>query len=213
MGVTRVEVALRRIAAELDGRGRRWALVGGLAVSARAEPRTTRDVDVAVEVSDDDDAEALVHSLQAAGLQLVAAIEQLATSRLATVRLRPSSDPSPRGAVIDLLLASSGLEPEIVARADRLEIVPGLVVPVARTGDLIAMKVLSRDDRRRPRDAEDLRGLLEHASATEIQLARSSLKVVTTRGFHRGKDLEQELDRALQELGADRDGATANAPD
>ncbi len=39
-----IETALRRIAEDLRGTGRSWALIGGLAVSARAEPRTTRDV-------------------------------------------------------------------------------------------------------------------------------------------------------------------------
>ena len=37
----------------------RLALVGGLAVSARAEPRFTRDVDLAVAVVSDDEAERL----------------------------------------------------------------------------------------------------------------------------------------------------------
>jgi hypothetical protein len=32
-----------------------------------------------------------------------------------------------------------------------LDIVPGLLIPLARTGHLLAMKVLSRDDRHRPR--------------------------------------------------------------
>jgi hypothetical protein len=52
-----VEQALRRITADLASRGQGWALVGGFAVSARAEPRFTRDVDVAVAVPDDGAAE------------------------------------------------------------------------------------------------------------------------------------------------------------
>lgn len=51
--MNRVEAALRRVASDLDARGVRWALVGGFAVSARTEPRFTRDVDVAVLVEDD----------------------------------------------------------------------------------------------------------------------------------------------------------------
>jgi hypothetical protein len=43
-----LEAALRRMAADLERYGRRWALVGGFAVSARAEPRFTRDIDAAV---------------------------------------------------------------------------------------------------------------------------------------------------------------------
>lgn len=49
--------ALRAIARDLDREGARWALVGGLAVSARTEPRFTRDLDVAVAVPDDGAAE------------------------------------------------------------------------------------------------------------------------------------------------------------
>jgi len=41
-----LEAALRRVADDLDKSGRLWALVGGFAVSARVEPRFTRDVDM-----------------------------------------------------------------------------------------------------------------------------------------------------------------------
>lgn len=43
---------------------------------------------------------------------------------------------------MDLLFASSGIEHEIVAAADPLEVLPDLTVPVARTGHLIALKPL-----------------------------------------------------------------------
>ena len=59
-----VEAALRQIATDLNSRHQRWALVGGFAVSVRAEPRFTRDV--AVAVPDDNAAEGLVHSSGAA---------------------------------------------------------------------------------------------------------------------------------------------------
>ena len=68
--MNRLEAALRGIATELDRRGRSWALVGGLAVSARAEPRFTRDIDLALAVADDADAETLVHALVAHGYPL-----------------------------------------------------------------------------------------------------------------------------------------------
>lgn len=57
-----IEAALHQIAADLNSRRQQWALVDGFAVSARAEPRCTRDVDVAVAVPDDSTAEGLVHS-------------------------------------------------------------------------------------------------------------------------------------------------------
>jgi hypothetical protein len=46
--------------------------------------------------------------------------------------------------VLDLLFASSGLEREVCEAAERLEIVPGVAVPVARAGHLVGMKLLSR---------------------------------------------------------------------
>jgi hypothetical protein len=58
MGELAPELALRGICAELTERGRNFALVGGLAVSIRAEVRFTRDVDIAVSVENDEDAEA-----------------------------------------------------------------------------------------------------------------------------------------------------------
>lgn len=82
-----LEAALRRIAADLERYGRRWALVGGFAVSARAEPRFTRDIDAAVIVDDDSDGEGLVRLLLADRYQVLASVEQEETGRLATVRL------------------------------------------------------------------------------------------------------------------------------
>ena len=74
--MTELERSLRQVALDLETLDRRFAVVGGLAVSIRAEPRLTRDVDV--------------------------------------------------------------------------EVLPGLVLPVATIGHLIVMKLLARDDRRRP---------------------------------------------------------------
>ena len=71
-----LEAALWRIATDLDLHHRRWALVGGFAVSARAEPRFTRDIDAAVMVDNDADSEELVRSLLASRYRLLASIEQ-----------------------------------------------------------------------------------------------------------------------------------------
>lgn len=55
--VTSVEQQLRQAASDLGKIGARFAVVGGLAVSARAEPRMTRDADFAVAVVSDHEAE------------------------------------------------------------------------------------------------------------------------------------------------------------
>jgi predicted nucleotidyltransferase len=168
-------------------------------VSARTEPRFTRGADLAVPVEDDADAERLVESLQQRGWAIAAAIEQEAAGRLAAVRLAPYGEAA-HGVVIDLLFASSGIEPEVVQAAETVEVLPGLVVPIARLGHLIALKVLARDDRTRPQDAADLARLLSVADSASLALARDALALVRARGFHRGRDLAGDLDGALRQF-------------
>jgi hypothetical protein len=152
--VNRLARSLATAAAALSGRP--FALIGGIAVSARSEPRFTRDLDLAVAVPDDPSAEVTVRTMLGHGFRTAALIEQDAVERLATVRLI-APDEHGSGVVVDLLFASSGIEPEIVAAAESLEAFAGVVVPVARTGHLIALKVLSRNDATRPQDAVDCR--------------------------------------------------------
>ena len=169
-------------------------------MSARTEPRLTRDADLAVLVADDRDAESLVRDLSARGWRVVTAIEQNAAGRLATVRLTLAGE-DVRGAVTDLLFASSGIEPEIVQAADTIEIVSGFTAPVARLAHLIALKVLARDDRTRPQDRVDLAALLQRADSAALQEARQALTLVAQRGFARGRALLPALETAIAELG------------
>jgi len=189
-----VERALRRIFAQLGDAGVPCALIGGLAVSARAEPRTTRDVDVAISTEGDNAAEQLVFHLQSRGYVVGMLLEQENTGRISTVRLTRESE---RAVYIDLLFASSGIEPEIVAAAEQLVVLEDVTVPVATRAHLIAMKVLARDDRNRPQDFDDLRALLAEASADELNSARAALELVEARGFNRGRALDAELARAI----------------
>jgi hypothetical protein len=185
--LNRLEAALRAASAVLKTQP--WALVGGLAVSARTEPRFTRDVDLAVAV-------AVVRSFLDAGYAVSATLEQEVVGRLAAVRLGAPGEPS-SGVVVDLLFASSGIEPEVVAAAEPLEVLPGLVVPVARTGDLIALKLLSRDARR-PQDAADLAALTAGVDAAERARAHESAARIMARGFARGRDLAADLDQLFE---------------
>lgn len=191
--MTSLEVALRLAAEALGALRLPWAVVGGLAVSARAEPRTTRDVDLAVAVSGDAEAEAVLFRLQGFGFSVVTVVEQTATGRLATARLR-SSDRKIRGIFVDLLFASSGIESEVAGTAEEMEIVPGLSVPVARTGYLLALKALARDDRERPQDLDDLRALLCEATPEDLDVARTAARMIEERGFGRGRNLAAELE-------------------
>lgn len=187
-----LESVIRQIAADLTDAGVPFALVGGLAVSARTEPRFTRDADLAVALASDEEAEALIRDLTSRDYRVHATVEQTAIGRLATVRLsRAGEDKLP---VIDLLFASSGIEAEIVADAERIELLPGLMIGVAQVGHLIALKMLARDDVNRPLDRADLRALLQVATDTELVRARDALSLITSRGYQGGRSLLSEFD-------------------
>lgn len=177
-----------------------FAVIGGLAVSARSEPRFTRDIDFAVLVKSDLDAERLINFLLRSGYEVKAALEHTPTSRLATVRLFRSEDPR---VLVDLLFSSCGIEPEVVSGAQPFAIF-GEEIKVATVGHLIAMKLFSHDDLRRPQDLVDLSQLLLVATERDLQVASESLSLIEARGFHQGRELQRELE-ALIELHRERD--------
>jgi hypothetical protein len=125
------------------------------------------------------------------GYRMLASLEQDDTGRLATVRL--ASPLSGDEVVVDLLFASSGIEPEIAKAAETMEAVPGLRLPIATVGHLIALKLLARDDQERPQDQADLRELKAVATAVDYQDALVAVGLISARGFDRGRDLTSAL--------------------
>ena len=193
---TALEASLRLLASDLDALQARWAIIGGFAVSARAEPRFTRDVDVCVLVDGDEQAEELASGLTRRGYEVVAIGEHEQADRLATLRLVA---PFRSGVLVDLLFASSGLESEIVESAQVLEILPNLLVPAARTPHLVVLKLLARDDATRPQDAMDLRALRKALDASEAAEVRRLAALVVERGFNRDRHLPGLADAYLSE--------------
>ena len=167
--------------------GRSGCLIGGLAVSVRTDPRFTRDVDLAVAVADDASAEDLARCLVSDGLRLDAIVEQEAVGRLAMVRLSDMT-----GTSIDILVASSGIEKEIVQDSETLEVLPDLTLPVARVGHLIALKLLSISPSRET-DAADLRALAAIADESEWARAAKAVMMIDDRGYGRGRNLVADL--------------------
>jgi hypothetical protein len=194
--MTSLEAALRAIGAHLGDADVRYALVGGLAVSVRTEPRFTRDADLAVAVEDDEEAERVIQRLRGRGYEIEAVFEQDAVARLATVRLTRADECV--GPVVDLLFASSGIESEVVMDAEPIELLPALTMPVAQTGHLIALKVLSREDVARPQDLIDLRALLRVATPVDLIRAREAVTLIASRGYHRGRDVVGEMNELLE---------------
>jgi hypothetical protein len=154
--------------------------------------RFTRDVDLAVVVANDSEADALVLELQGKGYRPVALVEHDTQHRLATARIL-----SKQGVKIDLLFASSGIEHEIVDRSTIVRLSAVGDVPVARAEELLAMKVLSMTAQRL-QDQLDARHLLQYNPTLDLAVTRSNLGLIHARGFGRGQELQQKLDALRQ---------------
>jgi predicted nucleotidyltransferase len=194
--VNRIERAAEHVRL-LESLGHRCALVGGLAVATRARDRFTKDIDFAVSVDSDATAEQVVYQLRLSGLGLSDTFDQEATGRLATARF---IDPvtSTREPTLDILFASSGIEPEIVADATLVPIVPNVALPVATIPHLVATKVLA-ENAVRTHDREDLRALLRVASDEQVERARELVLLIDERGFGRDKNLPALLDTFVRQ--------------
>jgi predicted nucleotidyltransferase len=192
--VDRLSKALIRLDADLRALGLRWALVGGMAVSFRAKPRTTQDLDVVIAVSGDREAERIALSLKMRGYRDYSRqpwVEREEDGRLMTVRLLAPGEEGEDGLLIDLLFASSGIEPEVVAAAELIEVIPGVSVPIAKSEHLLALKVLAG----RPKDLEDIRVLFKTVAIADLHLTRVLLELIESRGFNRGRELLVELEK------------------
>ena len=183
-------------ASAFDALDIQYALIGGIAVSTRTEPRFTQDLDWVVAVQDDAAAERVVHGLTTRGYVIDTVVENEARNRMSTVRMEVPTG----GWLVDLLFASSGIEPEIVAAAEPIEAFAGFALPVARTGHLIALKLLARGELR-PLDTADIQALIAVADDDEIALARTAVELIEARGYDRGRDLRSDLASLLAPSG------------
>jgi hypothetical protein len=64
---------------------------------------------------------------------------------------------------------------------------------VATVGHLIALKLLARDDERRPQDLADLLALRAVAGVDDLATALEAVRLIEERGYHRGRDLQRAL--------------------
>lgn len=199
--LTRLQKAVIRLDADLRVLRLRWALVGGFAVMLRAESRSTRDLDIVLATPGDRETDEAVLGLRSRGYRdhptkpmLLRKDGRLFGIRLVSPLL--DDDDEEEETVVDLLLGCSGVEAEIIAAAELLEVLPNIFIPVARREHLVALKVLAG----RPQDLEDVRELLRESDVAELQRARQTLQLIEERGFNEGKDLLVELGKLMESL-------------
>jgi predicted nucleotidyltransferase len=156
------------------------------------EPRTTKDIDVAISVSGEEQVNSLKDFLLARGY----------TSPQLLMHVRPTIRMGWRVFIpsfhetcvpLDILVLACGIEREIVAHASTIEILPGLSLPVASLAHLIAMKVLSQNSSDRLQDRVDLFALLKSATTSDRIIIESALAKMSKLEIANGRDLVAEL--------------------
>jgi hypothetical protein len=189
-----IEQVAKEIVHWLEAKRIGYALIGGLAVSFRTIERLTKDIDLVIGVRNDQEAEACVRQLAGLGYQVQTLLEQTKHGRIATVRLIKI----PRGNIfVDLLFSSSGIETEIIAGAEPIEVFRKLPMMVATLSGLLALKVLAADSDTRPQDIIDIKNLLVESSSEDLEEAVRLLNLIHERGYNRGKDLLADLSLLL----------------
>ena len=189
-------VALAAALRELADAGLPFALVGGLAMGVRADPRVTRDIDFALPASDDDQAEAQVFALQQRGF-IVDSVFVRKGGRISTVRTRHRSAPE---ILIDFLLSNALIEDVIVAEATSATIARDIRCPVAQPWHLLAMKVYAN----RKKDQPDLHELIERADRRTLARTKAALEMMRARGVAPARDLIAELGRHVRAVRSSR---------
>jgi hypothetical protein len=170
-----------------------WTLVGGLAISMRCAPRFTYDLDLIVLASSDQEAESIAFKLMQKGATVDCTVEQQYTQRLSLIRFQFAPHFKEK-IELDFLFASSGIEAEIIARSETLEIFSNLHIPVASISDLIALKLLSVSPERM-KDLVDLQSLKQIATPVDLDQAKQACVLITQRGYHRELDLVDRFER------------------
>ncbi len=146
-----------------------WYVFGAQAAIIWGRPRLTADVDVTVRLDPDDPAR-LVAALAANGfgLRVDASGDFVRRTRVLPFVHEATDLP------VDIVLAGPGLEELFLSRAVPVRLA-GVTVPVISPEDLIATKILAG----RPKDLEDIRGILEERLETlDLDVIRSTLQLL-----------------------------------
>jgi hypothetical protein len=149
----------------LENQGLRYLVIGGLAVVAIGEPRTTADADAIVFVTPPE-ADSLIQRAAAAGFDVRAEVERERLATTGTIRFRKGRFQ------IDLITASLPFEEMAYERASRYELF-GIRLPFPSPEDLILLKVLAGRDK----DMLDATGVARrHAERLDVPYLEATLR-------------------------------------
>lgn len=145
-----VEALLEDAAAIVDRAGVAWAVMGGCARNAYAEPRATKDVDLVVEV-DPDKFVLLQQAFQARGFYQASAVSEPGEAVPDLALYRDAA-----GRRIDVLFSHTAFERSALARRRTLSSFGRGTAHVVSVEDLITYKVIAD----RPQDRADIAAVI-----------------------------------------------------
>jgi hypothetical protein len=151
----------------LESQGTRYLVIGGLAVVAVGEPRTTADADAIVFVSPSE-ADSLIRRAGETGFDVRQDVERARLATTGTMRFRKGRYQ------IDLITASLPFEEMAYERASVHELF-GIRLPFPSPEDLILLKVLAGRDK----DMLDATGVARrHAKRLDIPYLERTLRPI-----------------------------------
>jgi hypothetical protein len=154
----------------LERFGGRWYLFGAQAVIVWGRARLTADVDVTVFLAPDEP-QTFVAAMEQAGFALrVRDVGGLVRTTHVLPFVHAETD-----LPVDVVLGGPGLEEEFLRTAKRVEM-HGIMVPVIAPEELIVTKILAG----RPKDLEDVRGILRAQGALDLGRVRALLQTLET---------------------------------
>lgn len=158
------ETLLARLAQALDAADISYMVIGGQAVLLYGAPRLTQDVDVTLGVAPDRLADVL-GVIEAVGLRPLVEPDPFVSETL----VLPCEDET-TGVRIDLVFSFEGYERTAMQRVRSVE-VHGTPVRFTSVEDLIIQKLIAG----RPRDLEDVRGILIRQPEADLDYVRQWL--------------------------------------
>jgi hypothetical protein len=153
-------VSLVGVLAAIDeavGGQARYAVIGAVARNAWAPPRATTDLDLTISARPET-LDAIDGALRTLGYRRVRQQQAESADPLPDIVIFRSEDAEPRQ--VDLLLAKTPFEEEVIQRAERVEI-GSRRLPIASPEDLVVYLLADR-----PRDRDDIRAVLRTQART-----------------------------------------------
>lgn len=158
---------LEKVATALDGSGIPYMVIGGQAVLRYGEARLTRDIDLTLGVDVDRLPDVLAVTA-ACGFEVLVDPEPFVRETM----VLPCRDPG-SGIRLDLVFSFSPYEREAIARAGPVTI-GATQVRFATVEDLVIHKIIAG----RPRDLEDVRGILLKNPGLDMVFVEEHLEAI-----------------------------------